>query len=140
MTKTAQAKETPEERLARYWRKKSDPDGPSDFDSVLGMATNPTRSAARECRTMRTIRFDTLLQEVAKYVMAGLPLSKAEYHIALAAGFLMGEKPYEEFFKQNWHETKTHRAYGPVSTCESCKADKRASKSGGKDGEEAESA
>lgn len=37
------------------------------------------------------------------------------------------------------HETKTHIAYGSVSTCETCKSDKRVSKSGGKDGKEVKS-
>lgn len=86
------------------------------------------------------MKFDAILRDIAKYVMAGLPLNRLEYHLAIDAGYLMGERPYEEFFKNHWHETSTHRGYGGMEICEICERESCATQSGVADGKKEVSA
>jgi hypothetical protein len=124
-------KTTPERRLADFWRSRAGIPY-SEFDRLIGSESpaheakpviramsrrepidfnlNPdvTTKGYRNTRDMRDGVQKQLYDDVdslREYVARGLPLSRREYYMALAMGYLMGDLPYEEFFQTHWFET-----------------------------------
>jgi hypothetical protein len=114
MAKTKKQQKTPEERLADYWRKKANLKF-SDFDSIVGKVI-PDQRTREPAYALRTNDKDLASQisAIGQLVVQGYPLSKREYHIAIGMGWIMGETPYEEFYKTHWYETATQRGYGKL--------------------------
>lgn len=129
---------TPDVRLARFWRSRAGIEY-SDFDAIAGNESEvndkkpaPSRISRGEAIDfrMRSEALDKLrateretaqakymlekVKTVADYIAMGLPLSREEYYMALAMGYIMGDRPYEEFYQTRWHETKEGRGYTPL--------------------------
>jgi hypothetical protein len=131
-------KTSPEFRLAEFWRSKAGLEY-SEFDRLLGEespahAKKPsTRSTARaeprdydmnpdlperiergstahKAYVARRLYDD--IDMTREYVARGLPLSRREYYMALAMGYIMGDRPYEEFFQTRWYETEDVCGFG----------------------------
>src|SRR5690606_11971619 len=123
---------------ARFWRSRMGLEY-SDFDAIAGDESEvndkrpPPSRIARQPATdfrMRQEELDKLrpnereatmakhmynkIKTVADYIATGLPLSREEYYMALAMGYIVGDRPYEEFFQTRWHETKDGRGYTPL--------------------------
>lgn len=124
-------KTTPERRLADFWRSRAGV-AFSEFDRLIG-DESPVHGRGPTIRAMsrrEPIDFDLNsepperiergstshkvhaarqlhddVDSLREYVARGLPLSRREYYMALAMGYLMGDLPYEEFFQTHWFET-----------------------------------
>lgn len=111
MTKT---KSTPESRLATFWRRRLKTDW-CDFDTLADTRQPPPKTLIRpralSIKEMDPKPLADIAFIIAKMIAYGWPLSREEYYIALALGLLMGDRPYEEFFKQRWFESDEHRGY-----------------------------
>lgn len=107
---------TPEARLADYWRARSKLPW-SDFD-VFTERKAPEGVSVRGRAVVLKEYMPRPLAElgelIAGLVWNGWPLSREEYYIAVALGFLLVDRPYEEFYKERWHETAKQRGYGPL--------------------------
>lgn len=114
---------TPEQRLQAYWGGRpeiTNNNRSSDWDDVVRSVKLRDGLIQDSNASLQSPR-SAVTQQIAE----GLPLTRAEYYFALACGFLMGDRPYEEFFRERWHETSTHRGYGPATTCARCEEEQR---------------
>lgn len=108
------AKKSQEEKLLDHWSKKVKE---SDFVEVVRRANaGYIVDVAKE----DTPGVEEWTHEIAILIARGFPLTRAEYHLALACSYLLGDVDYLTFFKNNWHETDTHQSYGSAKICHSC--------------------
>jgi hypothetical protein len=134
----------PEVRLADYWRKRVG-GVYDDFDAILGrpkpagytqrhreaeydvVVPLPGQKSSAEGMTVKDLR-----HTICCLVAGGFPLSFGEYHVAIAVGVLLAaDVPYEAFFRTRWHETATHRGYGPSRHCSRCRLECKKKKESG---------
>jgi len=116
-----------ERKLAEYWKAKTGLTF-SDFEMILGEEAPEefglsTRERALELDPGRDrYTVSELKAWLAGIILQGFPLSRMEYYLACAFGQLSGEGiTHDEFYKTQWHETPTHRAYGSSEQCERCR-------------------
>lgn len=112
---------TPEARLANHWRKKTGLPW-VQFDVFQGeppAGTRPGRSHwwiyDPHSKDPGPYKDDlaVLKRELLLLVFGGHPLNFAEYHLAIAFGYLLVDGiPYEEFYRKRWFENATHFGYG----------------------------
>ncbi len=110
------ADETPEARLADYWRARTGLAW-SDFDVFAGKQCpkgTTSRIPVAGLEVFRTRPFFEFIDMIGDMILRGYPLSREEYHVALAVGYLLGDFPYEEFYREHWHENAARRGYGPA--------------------------
>ena len=110
---------TPEERLARYWRRRSKLDR-SDFASLVDVQATDVRGAPIDLYRDHKCTFADVRVCIGEAIFRGAPLTFQEFYIAVAMGFLITELPYEKFYRTRWHETNGHRSYSERSVCYRC--------------------
>jgi hypothetical protein len=129
---------TPEARLANYWRKRTglpwvlfdvfqgvpQPDGVHYSRSphwVFGPSgEDPHRDSLA-----------SLKRELAHLIAQGYPLNLAEYHLAIAFGYLLADGiPYEEFYRKHWYENAERFGYGAQLRTNEAKGTDNAEKTG----------
>lgn len=103
-----------ERRLAEYWRKKAGI-AFSDFDLILGAAppADQQRSARGPALDFNKAEHWARNGDVVDgMILRGAPLSRLEFHWAVATRGLLTDLEYEEFFRTKWYETAKRRGYG----------------------------
>lgn len=110
---------TPEARLANYWRKRTGlpwvlfdvfqgvppPEGVYYGRSPEWIFTQDKLELFKDLAVLR--------QELCHLVARGHPLNFAEYHLAVAFGYLLADGiPYEEFYRKHWYENAERFSYG----------------------------
>jgi hypothetical protein len=129
----------PERRLADFWRSRAGIEY-SEFDRLIGEASpvHDKKKSVRILARQEPIDYDlnpdlpgfdvrrdpekyraavgTRLYDqcdaTREYVARGLPLARREYYMALALGYIMGDLPYEEFYRTRWFETAKECGFG----------------------------
>lgn len=111
----------PEERLADHWRHKLKI--PYSVWDALLQRPKPEGVACMGWVPLdryndENTKLDKARETIAVAVLRGMPLTRFEYHLAIAYGYLCprDEVPYEEFYKKYWWETKDRFGYG-TSEC-----------------------
>lgn len=106
-----------EAMLAEFWREKSGLAW-SDFDAIGGKKPPPGIGARGEAVVFSMNGKDAetqlavILGRVSMLIFRGFPLSEGEFHLAIAASYLLTDLPYVEFFKTRWWENNVGRGYG----------------------------
>lgn len=115
-----------EEQLQAYWKSKLPPQATTDFDTVVKQAKRGPIAEVFKNDGDKTVH-DVEIR-LSRMILTGWPLTKAEYHLALAFGLLVSDASYLTFFKKYWHEADDHRGYGSEKECYTCKEKKHGRK------------
>lgn len=107
-----------ERQLEEYWNKHYKND--NAFKGVVPDQMYKLKASATFAAPSTEILWKEVKSLICEKVVEGNPLARDEYYIALACGFLMGDRPYMEFFKTRWHETDTHKGYCSAKECLEC--------------------